>query len=126
MTEGDGDQGRDQPDCSAASLFVAIWETLSDIMGSAATATLLKRAIKHAATKQVDLEGLTVSRGQFTYEYKLPASWTEDSARPRQALQQLVWALSPLLRELTGPVVHHRLETIPHFEACGLSLEVTR
>ena len=114
------------PNCSAAHLFSVLWEALSDVMGSAATATLLRRAAKHATSRKVDLEGLVIARGQFTYEYAVPASWMLESDGARQSLQQLLLALTPLLIELTGPVVHRRLSGIPELKNCGLFAEVNQ
>ena len=40
----------DQDALSAAELFDLLWESLADVLGTAATAALLRRAIKRAAS----------------------------------------------------------------------------
>ena len=42
---------RDRDAASAAELFDLLWESLADVLGTAATATLLRRAIKTTASK---------------------------------------------------------------------------
>jgi hypothetical protein len=114
------DDKAEAADCSPAMLFGVLWETLNDIMGSAATATLVRRAVKHASSRSPGLDGLAITRERFEYRYALPESWTGGSAVGLSALQGLTRELQPLLVELTGAVVLHRLRSVRELERCGL------
>jgi hypothetical protein len=103
-------------------LFGVVWDTLNDIMGSAATATLVRRAAKHASSRSPGLDGLAITRERFEYRYALPESWQRESEVGLSALQGLTRELQPLLVELTGPIVLHRLRSIQELERCGLFL----
>ena len=112
-------QGREAngDDCSAAELFRLLWSTLTELIGSPAAATLIRRSIKRAQAKSPDLARIEIAREQFEYRYTLPSSWSEpDERQTVVALRALGQELRPLLEELTGPVVLHRLHTIPALE----------
>lgn len=100
-------------DGSAAQTFSAIWEALVDVLGSAAAATLVRRAISVAKSSSPGLNGLAVSRVGFEYRYAVPTAWTTQPAITSEELRTLVRQLDPLLRELTGPVVVRRLRALP-------------
>jgi len=64
------------PNCvSAAELFELLWETLADVLGTAATATLLRRSIKQAAARTAWTEPVIVARDGLDYTYRLPEAW---------------------------------------------------
>jgi hypothetical protein len=98
---------------TAAALFKLVWDAMVDVLGSAATATLVRRSARRAAEGSRELEGLVISRDGFDYAYRLPASWTEPRLEAIGALRVLAAQLSPLLFELTGPVIVRRLSAIP-------------
>lgn len=98
-----------------ADLFQLLWDSLTDVLGSAATATLLRRSLKRAA-----LQGVEITRDHFEYRYVLPPTWSEGGEEAVGALRALGTELKPLLEELTGPVVLRRLESIPAIARCGL------
>jgi hypothetical protein len=101
---------RDQDATSAAELFDLLWESLADVLGTAATATLLRRAIKAAASKTSWSESVTVARKGLDYEYRLPESWKQPGNEEALSTLRIVAAeLRVLLIELTGPVVVRRL-----------------
>jgi hypothetical protein len=101
---------RDQDATSAAELFDLLWESLADVLGTAATATLLRRAIKAAASKTSWSEPVTVARKGLDYEYRLPETWKQpDNEEALSALRIVAAELRVLLVELTGPVVVRRL-----------------
>lgn len=100
-----------------AVLFGTLWDALTELMGSAACATLLRRAAKRASAKAPDLARLTIARDRFEYRYAVPASWQSDDST--HAFCELVRELRPLLIELTGQVVVRRLRAIPALEVCG-------
>ena len=108
---------------TAARLFAMVWETMADVLGTAATATLVRRSARRAAERYPELAALTVSRAGFDYGYRLPESWHTGAAAGLPALCALVRALSPLLVELTGPVILRRLRAIPELARCEISFE---
>jgi hypothetical protein len=108
--------------CTTSELFELLWSTLSDMIGSTATAALLQRSIKRAAEQHVDLNGLAIVREQFGYRYTLPDTWMAHGDRDRSlhALRQLVRELWPILSDLTGPIIGRRLRQVPLLVRCGL------
>ncbi|MBA3395660.1 MAG: hypothetical protein H0T89_23655 [Deltaproteobacteria bacterium] len=104
---------------TTAALFALLWDDLADVLGSSATATLLRRAAKHGAGHRPELRDLVIHRPAFEYEYILPMQWSND-AHGREALQALVRTLIPLLQQLTGPIVIRRLQAIPALVQAGL------
>jgi hypothetical protein len=105
---------------SAADLFAALWHALADILGTAAAATLLRRAAQRAAVTCAELSALEITRVTLEYEYKVPAVWTQPSAQPPEALFLLVAELWKLLQDLTGSVVVNHLEHVTELRDCGL------
>ena len=87
-----------------APRFRALWLGLSDIMGTSATATLLRRAAKH----EPHVTQLVVQKPAFEYEYITPTTWRDPQIEAR-AMRTLLQALEPLLVELTGEIVITRL-----------------
>jgi hypothetical protein len=106
-----------------AALFGVLWEELTDVMGSAATAALVRRAAKQAATRAADVDGLTVSKADFEYRYTVPPSWVAHTEGNMRALREVVSQLQPLLVELTGSVVLSRLRANRQLWQCGLFAE---
>jgi hypothetical protein len=74
-------------------------------MGAAATATLMRNALKHAAVQSPDLSARAITRDRFEYRYAVPTSWNSASPDSAASLELLMRQLQPLLFELTGPVV---------------------
>lgn len=103
---------RADPAC-AADLFVLMWDTMVDVLGSAATATLLRRSIRRASARHAEVGGLVVSRDGFDYAYEVPASWSQPRPEAIAAVRAIAAELRPLLVELTGPVILRRLSGIP-------------
>ena len=104
----------------AELLMKVLWETLTDLMGTAATATLIRRAGKLATVRAPDLAQLCVVKNGLEYSYGLPPSWTsQNAAIGVDALCELTRELRSMLAELTGPVVLRRLDSIPELGACG-------
>ena len=112
---------------AAAELFTLVWKGLAEVLGTAATATLVRRAATRAAATTPDLPSVMVNRNTVTYEYEVPAIWRRpDDARALDSLRTLVGELGLLLRELTGPVVIRRLERIEPLREAGLSFGAER
>jgi hypothetical protein len=111
---------------SAAALFSLLWEGLADVLGTAATAVLVRRAARRAAHRRPELAELAISRDNLEYRFTLPRAWTERAnaatatAADALVLRELVGELRPLLVELTGPVVVRRLAKIPELRKRGI------
>ena len=106
---------------SAATLFDVLWESLADILGTAATATLLRRAIKRAAPETSSSEPITVARNGLDYEYYLPETWKQPGNEEAINVFRAVAAeLRVLLVELTGPVVVRRLSRLAPLLKLGI------
>jgi hypothetical protein len=113
-----------EPDPSTAVLFAAVWEALTDLMGSSATATLVRRAAKHGASKRPELRVLVIHKPAFEYEYVVPEAWRDDGGG-RDDLGELMRNLVPLLAQLTGSIAIRRLETIGILVAAGVLSDVS-
>ena len=90
-----------------------LWEALADMMGTAAAATLIRRALISARDRAPALEGFEIVREGFAYRYVAPDGWNIPSTEANAAIVALFAALRPLLIDLTGSVVLRRLRTIP-------------
>ena len=110
--------GRHGSDASAAGpspavLFNILWEALADVLGTAATAILLRRAAQRALPRCPQLAELAIERENLEYRYTLPSTWEDRTEVLPEALRELIGELRPLLVELTGPVVLRHLEQVP-------------
>lgn len=89
---------------SPAELFDLLWESLADVLRTAATATLLRRAIKRAASHTSWSEPVIVAKNGLDYEYRLPETWKQPGNEAALGALRVVAAeLRVLLVELTGP-----------------------
>lgn len=100
-------------DGSAADLFALLWIGLADILGTAAAATLLRRAAQGALPQAPELATLRITRQNLDYRYTLPSSWAGPVSDPSGALKALARELRSLLVDLTGSVVIQRLAQLP-------------
>jgi len=100
---------------SSASLFTSLWNALADLLGTAATATLLRRSARRAMARAPELVELTIVRQSLEYRYTLPAIWSDSTEATSGGLRLLVAELVPLLVELTGSVVVRHLARMPEF-----------
>ena len=111
----------DREASSAAELFELLWESLGDVLGTAAAATLLRRAIKRAAAQISSAESVIVVRNGPDYEYRLPDAWRQvGNEEALSALRVVAVELRMLLMELTGPVVVRRLARLASFRKLGI------
>ena len=111
----------DEEASSAAELFDLLWESLADVLGTAATATLLRRAIKRASSETSWPEPVIVARTGPDYEYRLPETWRQPgNEEALSALRAMATELRGLLIELTGPVVVSRLGRLDSFRKLGI------
>lgn len=104
---------------TSADLFALLWDDLADVLGSSATASLVRRAAKHAGTHRHALSALVIQRAAFEYEYVVPAAWHAQRGSCDE-LALLVETLLPLLEQLTGSIVIRRLQAIPALVRAGL------
>ena len=106
---------------STAQLFELLWENLADLMGTAAVATFVRRALGPAAKRSPDLSSLSILKEELEYTYTLPVSWqAECGGETGRALHDLILELGPLLVQLTGPVAVRRLERITLLKECNI------
>ena len=111
----------DQEPTSTAELFDLLWGALADMLGTAAAATLLRRAIKQAVSKTSWSDPVVVIRNGLDYEYRLPAAWKQPgNEKAVGELRVVATELRVLLVELTGPVVVRRLGRLAPFREQGI------
>jgi hypothetical protein len=110
---------------AAAELFRRLWDEVADLVGTAATAALLRRALKRASAKHPELSGVVLQREGLEYAWALPASWHDPERRDAiEHLRRLAREdLHPLFRDLTGPVIARRLAQVPELVEAGLAGE---
>jgi hypothetical protein len=113
---------RDEVSGTPSETFDVLWGTLVELLGSTATATLLRRSARRRLGDFPELVELAITRKDFEYTYAVPAAWKYANERSNAALQALVQDLCCLLLELTGPVVLHRLKTSSQLAKCLQSL----
>ncbi len=106
---------------SFASLFGVLWEALADLLGTAATATLVRRAARRASERCPELGELVITRDHLDYAYTPPRIWKElRIGEPPVALRELLSELRPLLVDLTGTVAINHLDRVPLLREHGL------
>jgi len=111
----------DQDATSAAELFDLLWESLADVLGTAATATLVRRALKQVASQAPGSEPVIVTRNGLEYEYRVPETWKQPgNEEALGAFRAVAAELRVLLVELTGTVVVARLGRLAAFRKSGI------
>jgi len=126
MNETPGVREGGDGDLDTAALFAIVWDAIAEVLGTAATAAIVRRAVGRAATDSPELVDVVIRREKLDYRYTLPPAWSH-AARPATpgertpiALRALVAEIGRLLVELTGTVFIGRLEQIPELRAHGL------
>ena len=121
----DGREGGDG-EYNTAALFAIVWDAVAEVLGTASTAAIVRRAASRAATESPELADVVIWREKLEYRYTLPHAWSRAAmaaapeARAPIAFRALVGEIGRLLMELTGTVFIGRLEQIPALRACGL------
>lgn len=110
MQPGDASTGH-----SGAALFKVLWDALVDLLGTAAAAALMRRAVQNAQPRSEELAGLTIVRVDGEYHYTVPRSF-ERALGPPPALVELAEELRLLLEEQTGDVALRHLAQVPELE----------
>ena len=113
-------EGASDAPCTAANLFDLMWETIADVIGTAATATLVRRSAKRLCDRNQNLACVSVIRDGFDYRYSVPDDWRVAEGQSVAALRELARELSPLLVELTGPVLIRRLHAVGELTRCQI------
>jgi len=121
---GPGNGGLDgftaRAELSVADLFTILWDALADLLGTAATATLLKRAARRASQRNPELGTLIIRRDGIAFGYSCPSGWSAKSSGTPPALRDLIDELRPLLIEMTGRLVIQHLEQVLELRERGL------
>jgi hypothetical protein len=111
-------RGGEQP--TAAALFAVLWNLLAEVLGTAATAAIVRRAAQRAAPGNADLADLVIVRDDLQYRYTLPGAWSQPAERGKVPLRALAAEIGRLLLDLTGTVVIRLLEQNPELRAGGI------
>jgi hypothetical protein len=109
--------------CTAARLFDIVWETIADVLGTAATATLVRRSAKRLSDRTRDSVAVVITREGFDYRYSLPDGWQRPEPEAVAALRELARELSPLLVQLTGRVLIRRLDAVRDLQRCEIRFQ---
>ena len=128
MTTPDEEPGgrEDHGDLNPAALFAIVWDAVAEVLGTAGTAAIVRRAAARAARQSRELVELDIRREGLEYRYTLPHAWSHpaEAAAPGErapiALRALIAEIGRVLVELTGTIVVGRLEQIPELCARGL------
>ena len=113
-------EGAAQSELSGADLFALLWLALADVLGTAAAATLLRRAAQRALATCPELSALEITRTTLEYAYRVPDAWNAPGLEPPRALCELVRELWAFLVELTGSVVVARLLQVAELRERGI------
>jgi hypothetical protein len=106
--------------CTAERLFAIVLETMVDVIGTAATATLVRRSARRIAQRNQQIECVSVDRDGIDFKYTVPDHWRSEGDDALTALRELALELSPLLVELTGPVLIRRLVASSDLARCHI------
>ncbi len=104
---------------TTAEVFDRLKDTLVGVIGTAATATFLRRAVRRAAKKFPELGNLAITKEKLDYEYAIPKHWS-DGRDGLPALVNLSGELESLLLDLTGGVMIRKLRSVPLLLDAGL------
>ena len=113
-------------DLDTAGLFAIVWDAIAEVLGTAATAAIVRRAAGRVAIESPELVDLVIRRERLEYRYTLPHAWSHPAGattpedRMPIAFQALVGEIGRLLVELPGTVFIGRLVEIPELRARGL------
>lgn len=103
---------RGADDLSGAALFAKIWDALVDVLGPAATATIVSQSARSAMLRSPVLAEIAITRVDGKYGYVLPRSF-EGAIGGFPPMNDLLDEIKVPLVQLTGQVVLRHLERIP-------------
>jgi hypothetical protein len=108
-------------DTTAAALFGLLWGTMAEVLGTTATAVLVRRAAQRAAAHWPVLQQLVIHQDGLTYQFRVPKTWEEGSnPEALAALQALGQEVCHLLHVMTGSVVIRRLARLMPLRRYGI------
>ena len=118
---GSGPDGRPDvgPGRPPEAVFAMLWDALANLIGTAATATLVRRAAQRAVLRCPELGELIIVRTELDYTYTPPPAWKEGQGAATPALRELSTELQTLLIDSTGPIAVKHLERIPELRPLG-------
>ncbi len=95
------------------------------LVGTPATAALVRRGVKRATARSGDSAWPVVRCEGLEYSFTTPDDWKDPARRDAvDRLRALVREdLDPLFRDLTGPVIARRLSRVPALVGAGLAAE---
>ena len=117
--QGDPAVDSDPEQLSGASIFTILWEAVADVLGTATTAALFRRALKRAMPLHPELGQLVIVRENLRFWYEVAPSWQERHVLAPPALRELVAQLRPMLVEMTGQVVVQQVLQMPALKGRG-------
>jgi len=100
---------------NGAALFEILWNTLTDVLGPAGAATVLRRAVRRAEAHYPELGELAITRVGHEYRYTLPESFHNAGCDPLP-LRHLLNEIRTLLSDLTGQVVLCSFDRVPELQ----------
>ena len=111
---------------SAAALFAIVWERSPEVLGTAATAAIVRRAAGRAAVESPELVDLVIVRENLEYRYTAADAWshTDRAATPERAGTNRASRAGRRDRAAAAGIDRNRrrrrLEQIPELRAGGL------
>ena len=81
LDESPGAREGGDGDLDTAALFAIVWDAIAEVLGTAATAAIVRRAAGRAATDSPELVDVVIRREKLEYRYTLPHAWSH-AARP--------------------------------------------
>ncbi len=105
---------------TAAAIFTALWGAIADVLGGAAAATLVRRAVKRTREAHPELDQLVVAKVGLEYTYFVPPTWNAAGITAPASLQAVSLELCRTLDAMTGPLMLQRLSAIPELQGHGL------
>jgi len=108
-------------DPTAAALFGLLWETMAEVLGTTATAVLVRRAARRATAHWPVLQQLVIHQDGLAYQFRVPETWQEGSnSEEMAALRALGQEVCHLLHVMTGAVVIRRLARVMPLRRYGI------
>src|SRR5258707_14350094 len=77
------------PSGTPSEIFNGLWGVLVEILGSPATAALLRRSAKKRLGDFPELGGLGIARNGFRFVYPVPADWDDGHKMENATVQRL-------------------------------------
>lgn len=113
-----------EPAAPPSVILTAVWESMAEVLGTAATATLVRRAAIRATERVPELAKLEINRTDLIRYYRVPDTWcTAAEPSAYRELDALFEDLRPLLIRLTGQILVRRVDAIISDLTAGQQLQ---